>query len=410
MISDKWIPLAPVRCVNISYAYIYSMRVPIFLFLFCANAVLGQPLEKTVVFRSGEEGYAIFRIPAIVRHTDGSLLAFCEGRRNGGADFGDIDIVMKRSSDQGRSWGPLQVVASAGQLQAGNPAPVVDQLDPRFPSGRIFLFYNTGNNHEGEVRKKKGLREVWYTTSVDGGANWTEPVNITLQVHRPNDTAANPLYRFSEDWRSYANAPGHATQFTSGPRKGRIYVPANHSAGPPQPRFLDYKAHGYYTDDHGLQFQLSEVVERPGSNEATAAFLGDNRLMLNMRNQSGSPRQRIIAISNDGGDQWDTVYNDPHLPDPVCQGSLLELSIRKRRQRLAFSNAADTLERNKLTVRISRDGGLSWYKNILVEKGTEGTKKDIAAYSDLVKLGRRTLGLLYERNDYREIVFTSLHW
>lgn len=386
------------------------MRVPIFLFLFCANAVLGQPLAKTVVFRSGEEGYAIFRIPAIIRHIDGSVLAFCEGRRNGGADFGDIDIVMKRSSDDGRSWGPLQVVASAGQLQAGNPAPVVDLLDPRFPSGRIFLFYNTGNNHEGEVRKKKGLREVWYTASKDGGANWTEPVNITLQVHRPNDSAANPLYRFPEDWRSYANAPGHATQFTNGPNKGRIYIPANHSAGPPQPRFLDYKAHGYYTDDHGLQFRLSEEVDRPGSNEATAAFLGGNRLMLNMRNQSGTPRQRIIALSNDGGAHWDTLYNDPHLPDPVCQGSLLELGISKRRQWLAFSNAADTLQRNKLTVRISRDGGLSWYKNIMVETGAEGTKKDIAAYSDLVKLGRRTLGLLYERNDYREIVFTSLRW
>ena len=77
------------------------------------------------------------------------LLAFCEGRVKGSADFGDIDIVMKKSNDGGKTWMPIKKIVDIDSLQAGNPAPVVDLTDPVYPGGRIFLFYNTGNNHEG---------------------------------------------------------------------------------------------------------------------------------------------------------------------------------------------------------------------------------------------------------------------
>jgi sialidase-1 len=95
------------------------------------------------------------------------LLAFCEGRVHGSGDFGDINIVMKRSSDSRKTWSTLQTVVGADSLQAGNPAATVDLTDPAYPQGRIFLFYNMGNNQENEVRKGKGLREVWYKTSTD---------------------------------------------------------------------------------------------------------------------------------------------------------------------------------------------------------------------------------------------------
>ena len=100
------------------------------------------------VFVSGTEGYKSFRIPAFVRAKNGDLMAFCEGRVDGSGDFGNIKIVLKRSSDGGKTWSPLQIVANNDSLQAGNPAPVVDLTDLKFPQGRIFLFYNTGNGHE----------------------------------------------------------------------------------------------------------------------------------------------------------------------------------------------------------------------------------------------------------------------
>ncbi|MCA6456564.1 MAG: exo-alpha-sialidase, partial [Chitinophagaceae bacterium] len=117
-----------------------------FLFILCSLAFAGSLRAQAVpVFVSGTEGYRIFRIPAIIRLPDGDLLAFAEGRVTGGADFGDIDIVLKRSRDKGRTWSTLQKVTDNDTLQSGNPAPVVDLTDPRYPKGRIFLFYNTGN-------------------------------------------------------------------------------------------------------------------------------------------------------------------------------------------------------------------------------------------------------------------------
>ena len=249
-----------------------SFKMGIFLFwLLCLGC--GQLYAQIVVFRAGENGYRNFRIPAIVRAGNDNLLAFCEGRTNGGADFGNIDIVVKTSKDNGKTWSDLRVVVDQDSMQAGNPAPVVDRYDPAHPQGRILLFYNTGNNHESEVRKAKGLRECWVISSVDGGMSWSNPQNITLQVHRPNYPAANSNYNFKEDWRSYANTPGHALQIETGKYKGRIFVAANHSAGNPKPDFSDYSAHGYFTDDHGASFHLSETVTLPGSNESIAVEL-----------------------------------------------------------------------------------------------------------------------------------------
>lgn len=125
--------------------------------------------QDVPVFVSGEEGHKSYRIPAIIGLPDGKLLAFCEGRVNHAGDFGDINIVLKTSTDGGSSWSPIRTIVDYDLLQAGNPAPVVDLLDPAYPAGRIFLFYNTGNNHEGELRKGNGLREVWYISSIDGG-------------------------------------------------------------------------------------------------------------------------------------------------------------------------------------------------------------------------------------------------
>ena len=378
-------------------------------FLFCCNSLVSAQI-KVPVFESGQEGHQSYRIPAIVALPNGDLLAIAEGRVQNSGDFGDINVVMKRSSDKGKSWSELTTLVDNDSLQAGNPAPVVDRMDPEFPNGRIFLFFNTGNNHEGEVRKGKGLREAWYITSSDNGATWTDPVNITLQVHRPKQPHIHPSYDFAEDWRSYANTPGHALQFTSGKYRGRIFVPANHSAGEPQEHFHDYAAHGYYTDDHGKTFNLGQSVTIPGSNESTATDLADGTLMMNIRNQSGDKRARIVALSSTGGTSWDTVYFDMNLPDPVNEGSIQTVGKKNGKNILAFCNAADTSHRDNLTLRISYDEGKSWKENIVIDKAPRGKERNHSAYSDIVRVGDNEIGILYEQGAYSRIVFTVVRW
>lgn len=367
-------------------------------------AMTGLQAQETVVFRSGEDGYASYRIPAIVKNKNGDLIAFSEGRVDHAGDYGNVDIVYKISHDQGKSWGGLQVAADYDKLQAGNAAPVVDLKDPAYPEGRIFLFYNTGNNHEGEVRKGHGLREVWYITSTDGAKSWSEPVNITSQTHRPNQPSINSAYSFPEDWRTYANTPGHAFQFVSGPNEGRLYVAANHSAGDPHPQGKDWNAHAFYTDDHGKSFKLSDNLPYPGTNESIAAQIGDNEVYVSSRNQQLTPKQRVISLSNDGGETWISSAPDANLPDPINQGSVL--SWKKRGKFiLAHINAADENNRDNLTLRLSKDQGKTWYFNKLIARAPEGYKGAYSAYSDIVLIKPNQIGILYEKDNYKEIVF-----
>ena len=370
------------------------------LLAFSCTKIFAQSIAISV-FVSGKDGYKSFRIPAIVKAKNGELLAFCEGRVNGSGDFGNIKIVLKRSQDNGKTWSALQIVASNDSLQAGNPAPVVDLTDQRFPQGRIFLFYNTGNGHEMEMRKGKGHRDVWYKTSIDNGKTWSKPTDITLQVNRINQPDVNPAWNFKEDWRTYANTPGHALQFIDGKYKGRIYVAANHSSGDPKPELRDYQAHGYYSDDHGATFHLSETVPFEGSNESTAAQLTHNSLMMNSRNQTG--KYRVVSLSKNGGETWDTTYVDYNLPDPICEGSLLNIGTKGDKSILAFCNNDDQKERDSLTLRISFDAGKTWKKKVLIDPKNTG-------YSDIVKLSKNTIGVLYEADDYKEIRFTVVKW
>lgn len=376
--------------------------LPFFLLSFCQ--------DKIPVFVSGTEGYKSFRIPAIIRLPNKELLAFCEGRVNGASDFGNVDIVMKKSTDNGKTWSALQIIVDADSLQAGNCAPVVDTNDPAYPQGRVFLFYNTGNNNEGQVRKRNGLRQVWYKTSIDDGRSWSKGVNITAEVHRPKQPQINPVYNFSEDWRSFANTPGHAMQFKKGKYKGRIFISANHSQGDPKKDFTDYVANGYYTDDHGKTFRISDNVSIAGSNESMAAELSRDRLMMNSRNQRGDIRARIVSISSNGGATWDTTYFDRTLIDPVNQGSILSIGSKNGKNIIAFCNAADVKNRNHLTLRISYNDGKTWKRSYKIDGSDIDTKKDYTAYSDLVKLSKKRIGVLYEKDNYKEIVFTVIKW
>ena len=341
-----------------------------------------KPVLSTDLFTSGTHGYHTFRIPAVIATKKGTLLAFCEGRKNSRSDTGDIDLVYRRSTDGGKTWSKLQVLWNEGPNTAGNPCPVVDTSN-----GRIWLpmTWNNGKDPQRKIQNKTSIdtRRVFITFSDDDGQTWAKPKEITKQAKR-------------KDWTWYATGPGNGIQIQRGKHKGRLVIPCDHNVivGGKNRR----RSHCLYSDDHGKSWKISESLD-DNTNECTVAELSDGRLMLNMRSYHGQNR-RAVSYSKDGGHSWSKVILDKSLLEPVCQASLIRYSFpgKKAKTRLIFSNPASK-RRERMTLRISRDDGKTWPHNQLVYTGS-------SAYSCLVALPKGKVGLLYERDGYRKITFS----
>lgn len=337
-----------------------------------------QPLETTTVFRAGEDGYASYRIPAVIALGDGTLIAFAEGRVSTAADDGNVDLLAKRSTDDGRSWGPLQIVADMGTDFIGNPSPVLDAT-----SGRVLLLatWKAGTDTEIEILTATGAdtSREYLLTSDDSGATWTAPAEITESVKRP-------------EWRWYSVGPGHATQVPSGKHAGRLVAAANHSDDA-----LNYGAHLILSDDGGKTWRIGASDTPKGGprhpNEATAAVLPDGTIVVSARDQDGADdRHRLRAVSTDGGESFDTPFSDQDgLEIPVVEASLLWVpdTAADGAGRLLLSGPADNNQRVRMRVRSSIDAGVTWSDGFLVTD-------EPAAYSDLVLLSGRAVGVLFE--------------
>ncbi len=367
----------------------YILILPLlFLYLSCEAGPSAND-SLNYIFESGTEGYKCFRIPAIVTTNTGTLLAFAEGRKIGCSDTGDIDLVMKRSEDNGNTWSKLIVIWDDGDNVCGNPAPVVDEQ-----SGAIHLLstWNLGKDKESQIiaGSSKDSRRVFVMRSDDDGLSWTDAEEITSSVKK-------------ENWTWYATGPCHGIQLKSAVNKGRLLIPCDHiEAGTKR-----YYSHVIYSDDNGKSWKLGGTTPQDQVNECTVAELSDGRLLLNMRNYDRSQKSRKIAISEDGGMSWSDLASDSLLIEPICQASMLMVQDQKHKMHgLYFLNPAHEDERRMMTLRRSEDEGLSWSESRVLYPGP-------SAYSDLTLLSNGSLGFLYEAgisSPYQGIVFQSLSW
>ena len=343
--------------------------------------------EQTAVYTSGTDGYNTYRIPSVIVTTKGAVLAFAEGRRAGRGDAGDIDLLVKRSTDGGRTFSAQQTVWDDAQNTCGNPCPVVDQA-----TGTIWLLstHNLGTDREKQIvaGESEGTRTVWITKSTDDGLAWAEPVEITATTKKPG-------------WTWYATGPGCGIQLTN----GRLVVPCDYIAEKGEL----WSSHVIYSDDHGATWKLGGSAP-PKTNECEVVELADGRLLLNMRNYNREHTCRAIATSSDWGQTFSQVSYDETLVEPICQASIrrYSLSADDGKNRILFSNPSEAKARKEMTVRLSYDECKSWPVSKVLHAGP-------AAYSCLGRLSDGTILCLYERGDrqpYETITLArfSLEW
>lgn len=350
---------------------------------------IGKKLADQVLWKQGTGKYKNYRIPSVIVTLKGTLLAFCEGREAG--DTGDIDILLKHSQDNGKTWSDETVVWDEGGNTCGNPCPVVDA-----ETGRIWLFltWNNGKDPEINIINKTSIdtRKPYLCFSDDEGLTWSKPVDMSSTLK-------------DLSWGWYATGPGIGIQMKKDKYKGRLIIPANHSYDDPGGNIrngpFDYGSHVLISEDHGKTWKMGQQI-KPGCNESQLTELSDGTLLMNMRSYNGK-YCRAVSHSPDGGESWSDISHDLQLVESVCQASLLWYGDFRGSQLHLFSNPAVPSGRTHMSVKTSSDDCKSWSNSKLIHAGP-------SAYSSLVKLKNGLVGLFFEcgeKSAYETLRFIS---
>jgi len=340
-----------------------------------ANQDITAELKFQDLFNAEDnEQIACYRIPSLITAPNGDLIAAIDERVPSCADLrgsADINIVQRRSTDNGKTWGDIETVVDfpLGK-SASDPSMIVDK-----ETGEVFLFYNYM-----DFENEKDVYYLHVVKSEDNGKTWSEPQDITSQIAKPE---------WHNDFKFITS--GRGTQTTSG---RLLHTLVNLNSG----------LHLFASDDHGKSWFLIDTAIKP-ADESKVIELSDGRYMINSRVNT-KEGHRYVHISNDEGKTWETSPVQ-ELKDPGNNASIIRYNVEGKndKTRLLFSNSNNPKSRENLTVRISYDEGKTWSEGKTVYEGP-------AAYSDLTVLENGEIGVFFEADDYTKNLFTSftLEW
>lgn len=326
--------------------------------------------DSISVFAPGGH-YASMRIPALVMSKKGTLLAFCEGRIGTASDWADMDLLMRRSKDGGKTWEPNKIIAARKNGEpTSNATPIVDK------DGTIHLLY------------QRDYARAYYTFSKDDGKSWSQATDITYAFD-----AFKPEY----DWKVLAPGPGHSIQL----KNGRLLVPVWLSN---PAKMLPRRSHApsciatIYSDDLGQTWKRGEIIadnspDFKNPSETMAIELKDGRVMVNIRNVTEKHR-RGISYSKNGISGWTKPGFDEMLFEPVCMATIIRLPEHMGGGMLFVNPDSRNIAkypRKNLTLKISNDEGQSWPVEKVINTGSSG-------YSDVAIGADGTIYCLYETN------------
>jgi lysophospholipase L1-like esterase len=360
---------------------------------------LGLVPQFTDVVKSGDLGINTFRIPGIVCDGVGVLHAVYDHRYDNSGDLpANVDVGYSRSTDGGATWTTSKVimdfdasVSGSSGNGVGDPCILHDPVTNTLWVAALWSFGNHAYNGSGAGTLPSETGQYVLAKSVDGGATWSAPINITVAVKD------NP------NWRLIFQGPGHGLAM----RNGTLVFPSQYRDESGTVRVCSV-----FSTDHGATWDFGAGVptSSPQTNENTVCELDDGRLLFSMRTPSGSNGQRAWIRYTPGGatpmrdGTWGSLFRLAAVPDPVCQGSVIQWTSTHRgdpREFVLFGNPASSSSRSNFTLRVSPDGGASWPVSRQLYAGA-------SAYSSICILPDHSIGVLFEKDDYTRITFARV--
>ena len=332
---------------------------------------------------AGDDGAAAFRIPGLVTTNKGTLLAVYDVRYNSSVDLQEhIDIGLSRSTDGGQTWEKMRLPIAFGE-EGGLPAAQNGVGDPSIlvdtQTNTVFIVaawtHGMGNqrawwsSYPGMNRNETA--QLVIAKSTDDGQTWSTPVNLTEQVKRP-------------EWYFLLQGPGRGITTSD----GTLVFPIQYIG---QDRIPN--AGIMYSRDRGETWTIHNHA-RTNTTESQVTEVKPGVLMLNMRDNRGG--SRAVYTTTDLGKTWkEHESSRTALIEPVCMASLISVKAEDNclgKDLLIFSNPNSTSSRDKMTIKISLDGGQTWplEHQLLLDEGESW------GYSCLTMIDRETIGILYE--------------
>jgi sialidase-1 len=360
---------------------------------------LGLVPQFTDVVKSGDLGINTFRIPGIVCDGGGVLHAVYDHRYDNSADLpANVDVGYSRSTDGGATWSTSRVimdydasVSGSSGNGVGDPCILHDPVTDTLWVAALWSFGNHAYNGSGAGTLPTETGQYVLAKSEDGGETWSASINVTAAVKD------NP------NWRLIFQGPGHGVAM----RNGTLVFPSQYRDESGTVRVCSV-----FSTDHGATWDFGSSVptSSPQTNENTVCELDDGRLLFSMRTPSGSNGQRAWIRYTPGGavpmrdGSWSSLFRLAAVPDPVCQGSVIQWTSTHRgnpREFVLFGNPASSSSRSNFTLRVSPDGGGTWPVSRQLYAGS-------AAYSSICILPDHSIGVLFEKDDYSRITFARV--
>ncbi|MBT6379225.1 MAG: exo-alpha-sialidase [Opitutales bacterium] len=336
--------------------------------------VAGVSIQQDLFSSQMHPEVSCFRIPSLVTAPNGDIIAAIDERVESCKDLSknqDINIVIRRSNDNGITWSKIETVVDFPfGISASDPSMILDR-----ETNEILLFYNYM-----DLENELGAYYLHVTRSADNGRSWSKPEDITSQITKPE---------WAMDFKFITSGRGVQTQ--SGLL---LHTMVNLQSG----------LHVFGSKNHGKSWFLIDTPILPG-NESKILELADGTWMINSR--LNGPGIRHSHTSSNQGRTW-TSKPEPSLIDPGCNASIIRYTSTIdgfAKNRLLFSNATKSNDRENMTVRLSYDEGKTWTEGKTIYSGR-------SAYSSLSVLKNGDIGLFFEKDGYEENVFVrfTLDW
>ena len=372
-------------------------HIPTLILALCGFIQAAEPfIVKQDLFIVGDDpAYSLYHIPGVVVTAKGTVLTWCEARKRaaGVSDWDDIRILLRRSTDDGKTWSTPKSIANVEGPKVKNPLALkmknVDPNDVTYNNPVLIA------DKDGTVHMLFCLEyeRVFYQRSDNDGLTFSQPTEITN---------AFADFKKDYDWKVLATGPNHSIQL----KTGRLVVPVWLSTGEGGNAHRPSVTATVYSDDQGKTWKAGDIAvpctdDWINPNETVAIELNDGRVMLNVRSESKAHR-RLIVTSPNGATGWSTPRFDEALLEPICMGGIVRYN-HEGKSLILFSNPHNldkakgkaepgkNRDRKNVSVKISRDEAHTWPVNKLIEDGP-------SMYSDIAVTPKGTILCFYGRS------------